>query len=87
MLAEIELKGKIMRTNHKIGKPVSTMDLILLKEWGWFESSLLYQNDASSQYRPEARMLDGLHHLSNRRTPDAAEGLRRWLSSCYIDGF
>jgi hypothetical protein len=87
MLAVLELKGKIMRTNHKVGKSVSTMELILLKEWGWFELSHSYQNDANSQYHPDCRMLGGMPHLSKKKTPDTADGLRQWLNNCYIDGF
>jgi hypothetical protein len=82
-----KLKGKIMRINHKIGKSVSTMELILLKEWGWFESSHSHQNDVNSQYNLDCRMLGGLPHLSNKWMPDTADGLKQWLYNCCIEGF
>ena len=80
-------KGKIMRTNHKIGKSVSTMELILLTERGWFESSHSHQNDVNSQYNLDCRMLGGLPHLSNKWMPDTADGLKQWLYNCCIEGF
>jgi len=76
-----------MRTTHKVGKSVSAMDLILLKEWGWLESSPSHQNDVNSPYHPDCRMLGGLSHLSKKKMPDTADGLKQWLYNCYIDGF